>query len=112
MSHPTPGRKCVVTVGATATFPALVDEVSTPEFLSTLDNFGFEIVEIQCGDDVKRVQDRVHSAMQKAGSLKLKIAVFNRVPDLWRHYVDCRGSKDHPAGVVIGHAGEEYSDEL
>ncbi len=43
------GRHCLVTVGATATFDRLVDEATTPEFISFLAGDGFTSMTLQCG---------------------------------------------------------------
>ncbi|AEO64554.1 glycosyltransferase family 1 protein [Thermothielavioides terrestris NRRL 8126] len=99
------GRRCFVTVGATASFRALLDEVSTPEFLRCLADHGFTVLEAQCGPDLAAFQDRVAS-LTELGRHGVEIRCFDYTGDLVSHIEACRGEANvRRAGCVISHGG-------
>jgi beta-1,4-N-acetylglucosaminyltransferase len=46
-------RECFVTVGATASFQAILDAVCTREYLKTLGDLEFTHLTVQCGPDLE-----------------------------------------------------------
>lgn len=97
------GRTALVTGGATVVFKELLDEVVTPDFLTTLCKFGFTSVVIQCGVDHERIQQNI----AQMGDVNMNIETFAFSSDLKIQMKRCRGEVGvRPAGVVISHAGK------
>src|SRR5207244_2831402 len=46
-------RNCFVTVGATASFKLLLEEICRPEFLVQLRQCGYTGLDVQCGPDLE-----------------------------------------------------------
>ncbi|KAL2016386.1 hypothetical protein VTK56DRAFT_3808 [Thermocarpiscus australiensis] len=100
-----PGRRCFVTIGATAGFRALLDEVSTPGFLQCLARHGYSALTVQCGPDYGWFTERVNnlSAEDKHG---ISISSFQYTDSMIWHILNCRGEANvRLAGCVISHAG-------
>lgn len=100
-----PGRHCFVTVGATAAFTALVEEVLSEQFLAGIRQLGFESMDLQCGDDFSDVKDAIPT--EEACGIRIHAFPFDK--DLTRYYLTARGDAagKRPAGVVIAHGGEQ-----
>ncbi|KAH6617299.1 hypothetical protein F5144DRAFT_660337 [Chaetomium tenue] len=100
-----PGRCCFVTVGATAGFRSLLDEVTTAGFFDCLANHGYTFLHIQCGPDLAAVEGRIArlSDEEKRG---ISVLCFRYTDDMTAHIVSCRGQDNvRPAGCVIAHGG-------
>jgi beta-1,4-N-acetylglucosaminyltransferase len=101
-----PGRRCFVTVGATAGFAALLEEVSTPGFLQCLGDHGYRFLDVQCGPDVDLFHQRISnlSDEEKGG---VSVLYFGYTPDMQGYILGCRGEENvRPAGCVISHGGK------
>ncbi|KAK3305344.1 glycosyltransferase family 1 protein [Chaetomium strumarium] len=100
-----PGRRCFVTVGATAGFTALLEEVSTPDFLRCLGEHGYRFLDVQCGPDFALFHQRISnlSDEEKGG---VSVQYFGYTPDILGYILSCRGEENvRPAGCVISHGG-------
>lgn len=99
-------RRCFVTVGATASFRQLLEEIAQPSFLASLADNGFECLDVQCGPDHEWFDGTISSLTddEKHG---IKITTFSLTNDMQGYMLRCRGEKGVRApGVVISHAGE------
>ncbi|KAL2171573.1 hypothetical protein VTG60DRAFT_2406 [Thermothelomyces hinnuleus] len=100
-----PGRSCFVTVGATAGFRALLEEVSTAGFLQCLAEHGYTTLEVQCGPDQAVFANRVAS-LSDDDKHGVAIHSFGYTRDMQAHILNCRGQAGvRPAGCVISHGG-------
>jgi beta-1,4-N-acetylglucosaminyltransferase len=106
-----PGRCCFVTVGATAGFRSLLDEVSTAGFFDCLAKHGYTSLHIQCGPDLAAVEGRIASLSdeEKRG---ISVRCFHYTDEMTAHIVNCRGQANvRLAGCVISHGGK-FSSHL
>ncbi|KAL2198211.1 glycosyltransferase family 1 protein [Corynascus similis CBS 632.67] len=100
-----PGRRCFVTVGATAGFRALLDEVSTSGFCLCLAEHGYTTLEVQCGPDEVAFAERV-ARLSDDDKHGVTIRSFGYTGNMQAHILDCRGQAGvRPAGCVISHGG-------
>ena len=101
-----PGRRCFVTVGATAGFRSLLDEVTTPEFLQALARHGYVLLDVQCGPDHAAVQERVASLRDEERH-GIEVRSFAYTGEMSDYLIACRGELNvRPAGCVISHGGK------
>jgi len=99
-----PGRICLVTVGATAGFRQLLIEVLQPQFLRSLSQHGFSLLQVQCGPDFAWFQEQTRSLCSVYG---VQIRSFDYTEDMMPHMLQCRGEANvRLPGVVISHAGQ------
>jgi beta-1,4-N-acetylglucosaminyltransferase len=102
-------KLCFLTVGATASFSALIEAAVSPAFLTALEYQGYTELSVQYGKDGKQLFEKCKSIAQ--GSSKLKVTGFDLdKAGLGRHMRRAKGAKDAVEGVVISHAGTEQSD--
>ena len=104
-------RECFVTVGATASFRALIDEVTSNAFLEILSSFGYSHLTIQCGPDLQYVRDCKLSEdklKELQTELKLEITLFDfNAYGLGEEMKGCKmRPQESTEGVVISHAGK------
>ncbi|KAL1835776.1 hypothetical protein VTJ49DRAFT_6087 [Mycothermus thermophilus] len=107
-----PGRRCFVTVGATAGFWSLLEEVTSSSFLGRLAAHGFTTLDIQCGPDLAGLQERLAAigAEERHG---LQVRSFGYTSDLEAYLLGCRGVRGaRPAGIVVAHAGSGTVGEV
>lgn len=100
-----PGRCCFVTVGATAGFRSLLNEITTAGFLDCLAKHGYTSLNIQCGPDLTTVESRIASLSddEKRG---ISVRCFHYTDEMTTHIVNCRGQDGvRLAGCVIAHGG-------
>ncbi|KAF2768545.1 hypothetical protein EJ03DRAFT_328202 [Teratosphaeria nubilosa] len=90
-------KTCLVTVGATASFPALIRAVLHPTFLSALQSHAYTALTVQHGTDGAQTYQ---SALPPSVPANLTITPF----DLDKAGLD-RYIKAARSGVVISHAG-------
>ncbi|KAK5661656.1 hypothetical protein OQA88_9756 [Cercophora sp. LCS_1] len=103
--QPLSNRRCFVTVGATAGFRQLLDEITEPAFLAFLAKSGFESLDVQCGPDHEWLTTKI-SNLGADENHGVKITAFNLTNDMQGYMLRCRGEKGVRApGVVISHAG-------
>lgn len=107
------GRCCFVTVGATASFRALLSEISTPQFLQTLQENGYSNLRIQTGWDdwewfCHRVQKLTYPELHG-----LHITTFPITETIKDEMLRTRGALNGQlAGCVIGHCGMNTINSL
>ena len=101
-----PARRCFVTVGATAGFRSLLDEVSSAAFLQTLAGRGYVLLDVQCGPDHAAFEERV-ARLRDEDKHGVSIRAFAYTRDMIEYLIACRGELDvRPAGCVISHGGK------
>ncbi|KAK4134006.1 glycosyltransferase family 1 protein [Trichocladium antarcticum] len=99
------GRHCFATVGATAGFRALLEELSTPGFLQSLAAHGFTALDVQCGPDLEFFRDRIVN-LSNEETHGVAIRYFGYTETMRAHMLACRGELDvRLSGCVIAHAG-------
>ncbi|KAI0438856.1 hypothetical protein F4803DRAFT_564950 [Xylaria telfairii] len=102
-------RTTFVTIGATAGFRSLLQEVVSPKFLTTLRSLNFTDLVVQCGPDLEYFDTIKPSHAQT--SYGVNITTFSYAPDLKQYYLQASqsdgdgddGKRDR--GVIISHAG-------
>ncbi|KAI1260976.1 hypothetical protein F5Y18DRAFT_219452 [Xylariaceae sp. FL1019] len=103
MSKPQP-RTAFVTIGATAGFRALLEEVISPRFLDTLRSLRYTNLIVQCGPD-----HDYFNAINPKETKGLSISGFDYAPDLAPYYLQASAGKDENGererGLIISHAG-------
>ncbi|CAK7263536.1 N-acetylglucosaminyldiphosphodolichol N-acetylglucosaminyltransferase catalytic subunit alg13 [Sporothrix epigloea] len=110
------GRRCFVTVGATASFIKLLREVLAPQFLDCLAAKGFRELIVQTGPDHERALQQVASLGELAADRTVAVdvelprwPVIDVVPyttDMLSLMLPCRGeAKRRQPGAMISHAG-------
>ncbi|KAI8633974.1 glycosyltransferase family 1 protein [Xylariaceae sp. FL1651] len=100
-------RTAFVTIGATAGFRALLEEVVSEHFLKTLQSLDFTNLVVQCGPDLEYFE--VIKPKNALKSYNLDISAFSYAPNLNEYfkrasYCEDENSKQH-CGVIISHAG-------
>lgn len=96
------GRQCFVTVGATAGFRPLLSEVLKPEFLNCLVDHNFNLLQVQCGEDLEWFDAQV----KLLDPSPVRIERFAFTENMTNHYVRSRGEISvRLPGVVVAHAG-------
>lgn len=101
-------KTCFVTVGATASFTALIEAALKPDFTKALEAQGYTDLLIQYGQGGKAIYDK--AVQQSKGTSKLKISGFDLDKSgLGRYMRQAKAvgasNKDASEGVVISHAG-------
>jgi beta-1,4-N-acetylglucosaminyltransferase len=104
-----PGRRCFVTIGATAGFRSLLEEVLSSKFLESLAAHGFTTMDVQCGPDLKAFEGRL-ATLSEDERHGICVRSFGYTDDMESHLLACRGEQGvRPAGVVISHGGKLLS---
>ncbi|CAK3739696.1 glycosyltransferase family 1 [Lecanosticta acicola] len=104
---PSNQKTCFVTIGATASFSSLIQDVLSPTFFKALELNGFTELLVQYGQDG---QEFFNSCMTiakntESGSV-LEVAGFPLDSvGLAKYMMRAKGGKDRQEGVVISHAG-------
>ncbi|CAK7206070.1 N-acetylglucosaminyldiphosphodolichol N-acetylglucosaminyltransferase catalytic subunit alg13 [Sporothrix eucalyptigena] len=103
------GRRCFVTVGATASFIKLLREVLRPQFLDCLAARGFSELVVQTGPDHEWALKQVESLGQTVNESSSRwpvIEVVSYTADMPSLMLPCRGeAKRRLPGAMISHAG-------
>jgi beta-1,4-N-acetylglucosaminyltransferase len=100
-------RTAFVTIGATAGFRSLLEEVISEKFLKTLQSLKFTDLVVQCGPDMDFFEAvKPRNAMESYG---LNITSFSYAPDLADYFIQASHSDDEGSrrarGIIISHAG-------
>jgi beta-1,4-N-acetylglucosaminyltransferase len=101
-------KLCFLTVGATASFSALIEAAVSPAFLAALEAQGYTELSVQYGQDGKNLFEKCKAAAQSS-SPKVKVTGFDLDKlGLGKHMRRAKGgsSKESVEGVVISHAGK------
>ncbi|KAI0521801.1 hypothetical protein F5B22DRAFT_661188 [Xylaria bambusicola] len=102
-------RAAFVTIGATAGFRGLLQEVVSPKFLTTLQSRNFTDLIVQCGPDLDYFLTITPDNSQE--SYGIEITAFSYAPDLNKYFaLASRGeygnsNSQRDRGVIISHAG-------
>lgn len=102
-------KLCFLTVGATASFSALIEAAVSPPFLAALEAQGYTELSVQYGQDGKNLFEKCKAAAQST-SPKVKVTGFDLDKlGLGKHMRRAKGgsggTKEAVEGVVISHAG-------
>ncbi|KIX00643.1 uncharacterized protein Z518_09708 [Rhinocladiella mackenziei CBS 650.93] len=102
------GRRCFVTIGATAPFNSLIKAVLEPDFIKTLQETGYTELRIQYGGHEgegifrARREDSQHTSVN--GNFEITGFGFNKL-GLREEMAAVKGPATGNEGVVISHAG-------
>jgi len=97
--------RCFVTVGATAGFRQLLEEVGDPSFLATLARLGFHSIDVQCGPDLAWFQAKLAS-LHDSEKHEMEVSAFDLTDNMQKYMVACRGERGvRLPGCIISHAG-------
>lgn len=105
-------RTAFVTIGATAGFRGLLQEVVSQKFLFMLKSLNFTNLVVQCGPDLEYFDTiRPRHAQESCG---VEITAFSYAPELKKYFMQASRGEDEngkrDCGVIISHAGSfEYS---
>ncbi|KAL1903263.1 N-acetylglucosaminyldiphosphodolichol N-acetylglucosaminyltransferase catalytic subunit alg13 [Sporothrix stenoceras] len=110
------GRRCFVTVGATASFIKLLRDVLEPRFLDCLGGRGFDELIVQTGPDhewaLKEIEALGQQTNTSDGGKRTRwptIDVISYTKDMHSMMLPCRGetskTKRRLPGAMISHAG-------
>ncbi|OAG44340.1 hypothetical protein AYO21_01336 [Fonsecaea monophora] len=102
------GRRCFVTIGATAPFNGLVRAVLEPAFINPLRDAGYTQLQIQYGDHEgeKIFQERCRILKEAGFDDGIEITGFGfKKEGLRREMVAAKGQSPQDEGMVISHAG-------
>ena len=100
-------KLCFLTVGATASFSALIEAAVSPAFLAALEAQGYTELSVQYGQDGKQLFEKSKAAAQSK-SPNVKVTGFDLDKlGLGKHIRRAKGgsAKESVEGVVISHAG-------
>jgi beta-1,4-N-acetylglucosaminyltransferase len=102
------GKRCFVTVGATAPFNSLVRAVLEPAFIKALGEAGYSQLQIQYGDrsgqDTYRERTQLLNEQEPNDGVKVSGFGFKKEglrDEMWA----VKGSSPETEGMVISHAG-------
>ncbi|KAM7198647.1 Glycosyltransferase family 28 C-terminal domain containing protein [Rhypophila sp. PSN 637] len=97
------GRHCFVTIGATAGFRQLLEEIIDDAFLRCLASFGYDTLDVQCGPDHEWFESQVARLTETYG---VKIQHFAYTDDMQVHMLESRGKAGYRLpGCIVSHAG-------
>ncbi|KAK4214643.1 hypothetical protein QBC37DRAFT_283250 [Rhypophila decipiens] len=97
------GRHCFVTIGATAGFRQLLEEIIDDAFLRCLASFGYDTLDVQCGPDHGWFESQ---AAQLTETYGVRIQHFAYTDDMQTHMLESRGKAGYRLpGCIVSHAG-------
>jgi len=110
LGHPLWSRHCLVAVGATTTFSALVETVFSDAFIRTLIDRKYTRMTVQCGRDSERFAKIAAQFIHPS----LQLDAFDFIDDLSKSMLELRGDiqRNRCTGVLICHAGKIYFSSL
>jgi beta-1,4-N-acetylglucosaminyltransferase len=100
-----PCKTCFVTVGATASFDALIRALYDPQFLHALAETGYTDLTIQCGKGGKELCDRLLAEAREQGRYGISVAAFEFTQDMMQEMRVAKAEGGREEGVVLCHAG-------
>lgn len=100
-------RVCFVTIGATASFEALLRATLNPAFLEALEQYGYTDLRVQHGKDGRLIlQEFIGQRTKEDISLTVNISGFDfNKQGLGAEMQAAKGQIGSRKGVVISHAG-------
>lgn len=99
-----PQKVCFVTVGATASFDALIKATLSPPFLEALKTCGYSHLRLQHGKDGQKLLEELDSANKGVHDLSISGFDFNK-QGLGSEMRAAKGEDNRLEGVVVSHAG-------
>lgn len=102
-----PRKLCFVTIGATASFDALVSASLSPSFLDALAAAGYTDLLVQYGTEGRRILEAFVADAERSGQHGVAVSGFdfNR-QGLGTEMRAAKGGNGAVEGVVVSHAGE------
>ncbi|RMZ12844.1 hypothetical protein D0860_02776, partial [Hortaea werneckii] len=101
-------KTCFVTIGATASFAALIRSALSSDTLSALDKLGYTDLVVQYGQDGKELFEGAMQQVKTAGSSNVNVTGFDLdKAGLGKYMRQAKGggSRGGQEGVVVSHAG-------
>lgn len=100
-------KTCFVTIGATATFTALIQRVLAAPFISALKSQGYTQLVVQYGAAGKPIYESAVQQAKTAGGKALSVSGFDLdKAGLGKHMRQAKGGRAGAGeGVVVSHAG-------
>lgn len=98
-------KVCFLTVGATASFGALIEEAISPSFLTALESQGYTELSVQYGADGKQLFEKSKASAQSTSKVQVTGFDLDRT-GLGKHLRRAKGGKGSVEGVVVSHAGK------
>ena len=103
-----PRKRCFVTIGATASFNALLEAVLTRTFLEALEHFGYTDLLLQYGLEgagvLQKFKEGDGTALNASSKVNIEGFDFNK-QGLGQEMRAAKGENGDLEGVVISHAG-------
>ncbi|KAK8138742.1 hypothetical protein PG984_002122 [Apiospora sp. TS-2023a] len=97
-----PGKTCFVTVGATASFRSLIEEVVAPKFVAALAAQGYDTMIVQCGPDFEYFESIRPSDPQVIMS---GFSVESNIMEYMRECAPSDKPRKRHMGLIVTHAG-------
>ncbi|ELQ37395.1 hypothetical protein OOU_Y34scaffold00597g21 [Pyricularia oryzae Y34] len=95
-------RRAFVTIGATAGFRSLLEQVLRPEFLRWMRGYGFVRMTVQCGSDLEWFRSSLAAVADTCG---VEVDCFQYTTSMRDYIMPCRPVEGVcNAGIVICHA--------
>jgi beta-1,4-N-acetylglucosaminyltransferase len=104
-----PRKACFVTVGATASFEALIRAVYDPQFLRSLADTGYTKLVVQCGKGGTKLCDALLSEALKHASFGITVSSFEFTQHMMQDMRIAKAEDGRDEGVVLCHAGIDMS---
>lgn len=104
-----PQKTCFVTIGATASFDALIKAVLSPSFCTALEAQNYTALLVQYGQGGEPIYEQCLENLKAAQDIKLSVSGFDIDMDgLGRYMRQAKGLGYQNAveGVVFSHAGQ------
>lgn len=101
---PRPRKLCFVTIGATASFDALITAVLSEPFLETLKTADYTDLLIQHGLEGEKILKDFKPDNSEEHGIRVRGFAFNK-KGLGQEMRAAKGGKDDAEGIVISHAG-------
>jgi beta-1,4-N-acetylglucosaminyltransferase len=98
-------KTCFVTVGATASFEALIRAIYEPHFLHTLAEHGYTDLTIQCGKGGEQLCDLLLVKAKGQGPYGIRVVAFEFTQNMMLEMRVAKAEGEREEGVVLCHAG-------
>jgi beta-1,4-N-acetylglucosaminyltransferase len=100
-----PPKAIFITVGATASFDALIRAALQPGFLRTLSRTGYSELFIQYGKGGKELFDKYLAEAQEHGPYEISVAAFEFTQNMMQSMRVAKAENGREEGLVLCHAG-------
>jgi len=99
------GKACFVTIGATASFDALIEAVLQPSFLHALKAKGYTNLIVQHGTAGKELFNGLVKAAKEHGPYGIAVEGFEFTNDMTKEMRVAKAENGREEGAVLCHAG-------